>query len=193
MDLDHPMRINLDTGYRYPYGLMYVNRGLCKEQRKMSYRGNNFHLELTCTESTMTFSNFAPLDKLLRKPIPIDYSTSHYPRFRMFGGKSLLEDSSYISYRTQKLHVRLTFELEEPVAPEDLRISILPLVMETSSTRGSGESHISISHPQSDNQGIVTQRSHRIHLDNLRYSVTQALQDFVATHTKEQELMRPEV
>jgi hypothetical protein len=181
-----PIRIDLDTPKRFPNGLLYVNKDIYTMWRQYYLSCNRFSLKMSSIDPITTFSGFKSLAQILRAPI--NPALSNSPRAIHGGfGDEILEDSMF---QPQKIHIELNFELAEPVAPCTLRIAILPLVLETSSTPGMEGAYIVIKYPES-RHGEVVQAKQRIYLKTLRFNVVQALGDFLQWHSNSANLRQP--
>jgi hypothetical protein len=177
-----PIHIDLDAEHDIPLGLLHLNKDTCEKWRKTLIMDSDFHLALLTTEPASTFSDFQKLARLLRKPFDLSGRLIGVDSEYGFGAPSvdaertILEDSLSSN---RNVHIRLNFNLDQPIAQEDLRISALPLILETLSTPSSNGAAITITHPTSHGSQIIHTEQH-LPLRTLRYNVTVALRDFVA-------------
>lgn len=123
---------------------------------------NTFNIHFTTFETRSTFSDFNKLRSLLRRP----FRSPLMP-------DCLLEDA-----KVAPLNVTLHFKFEGSASINDLRISILPLIMETSSTKSNGQVHIVVETFAND-PASLTRTEHSITLQKLRTNVTKALSDII--------------
>lgn len=105
------------------------------------------------------------------------------------GVNEIIEDPRTVS-RYQKIHIELSFELAEPVAPWTLRVNILPLVLETSSTEGMFGAYIAITYPEA-RDGEIIRAEQRINPRKLRHDVIVALKDLLDKNSDGTNLRQP--
>ena len=198
----NPIRTNLGTDQRIPLGLLYVNKDTHTKWQKVFVKYSDFHLNMSSTEAVFAFSDSDALARLLQKPFhflfPLDDEIYDYRIFRYPGEEeapiewhsTIIEDNRCLC--TQKVHVRLDFDLTRPVAPESFCVSILPLIMATSSTEGMHGAYITVTHPEATTGGLQ-RAEHRIRLFELRCAVTKALRNFLLSRASDTDILRPEI
>lgn len=118
------IHINVDTDTTFSITLPQVNKNLRAELWPTSILGNRFTLTTTTNSQHSDFSHFHNLRRVLRKTFTYVGSDGTARELTLEQGQFGVEQ------------IVLQFDLDTPVKHEDLRISILPLVMETSSTMG---------------------------------------------------------
>ncbi|KNG48791.1 hypothetical protein TW65_04394 [Stemphylium lycopersici] len=116
--------INVDTGITFPLSLPQVNKKLRADLWPTSILGNRYTLTTTTKSQRSDFGAFRNLRRLLRKPIAYVRSDGSARELTLEQGQFGVDA------------IVLQFELDTTVKHEDLRINILPLVVETSSTMG---------------------------------------------------------
>ena len=181
----HPkeVRIDLDVDSKLPLGLGHINREFHKSHHGHLLYSTPYKLILRSTEKRSTFKKFGKLARLLRHqfPLPINSHEMEWVNAQRFKRKTwIIEDAS-------KLKIVLEFNLPEPTALEELRISILPLVLETSSSSGDREITIRSFSPGSGGQHLVAERT--ISLQELRLTVVTTM--MVDVHAPEEPLHHP--
>lgn len=136
---------------------------------------SDIFLSVATCEPTTTFAGFESLIRLLRKPLKVEYHgfislDREYQRETEI--RSSILEHGYGSGKDceQSLHIELNFNLQRPTTREDIRISVLSLVMETSSMEGRYGAYITIIYPKAHENNVV-QAKQRIHLRTLRCNV----------------------
>lgn len=185
---DRPVIIDVGKQSGFELGLQHVNKEMYMWWRQAYMQKNRFSLSMTTTEPTSTFDGFISLARVLRTPLQDTCRLFLSPGYYQ-PSNFLLEDDSHCR---QKVFVTLEFDIPLPIAVERLRISILPLIMETSGTLGHDEAHITIKYPKA-HYGHIIQAEYRINLGTLRYNVARAVRDFVWNSSESTGLRRPEV
>lgn len=155
--------------------LLYVNQELQLSRQDYVKDVNLIEITTSTVLTETTFSDFNNIRKLVRKmfefklPLYRDHETlAHRCR------------NSYLSDDAQcKLQFNLHFNVRDVMMLEDLRISILPFVMETSYFSGKAQMVISIFSEQEGK--VVPGATHRIPLHTLRSRVVMALTAIIAT------------
>ena len=183
----HPkeVRIDLDVDTKLPLGLGHTNQEFYKNHRSHILYSTPYTLILRSTEKRSTFNKFSKLARLLRHqfPIPIDSEEMEW------ANASRLKRKTWIIEDADKLDIVLNFNLPEPTALEDLGISILPLVLETSSSPGNREVTIRSLSPGTSGQNLVAERT--ISLQELRLTVVTTM--MIDVHASDQSLHHPDL
>ena len=167
--------IDLDNDTKFRCGLVHVNRHFYDTWRDKFIFDNNFVLTMTTRQVQTTFDDFKHLRTFLRKTyVPISsYSTG---RPDTVTARIVARDEdrgqpgpSYI----------LRFETDSAVSLADVRINVLPLVMETSTTQAKSTVTIQI-WMKHDTEGTSTMTSsHTVTLHKLRLNIVVALMSHV--------------
>jgi hypothetical protein len=158
--------LNLDTDTKLPLGFPHINVDLYYEYYRRSMLENSYILSLSTNETACTFENFRKVTRLLRKEFALPW------------GKGKADPNQRWTIEDAKHHqIVLDFKLEKATALRELRVSILPLVLEMSSTIGDSELTVRSWARGSDGQHRIDSE-HTITFQELRLSVAQALMGF---------------
>jgi len=126
--------IDLDVDKSLPINFTYANRRLHETCWASLLQAASYTLLLHSREKRSTFVNFSKLARILRRT----FTTPEDPGQNYHGISGPLRWSAphWKLEKSQELSVVLEFDLADPTALEDLRISVLPLLLETSSYWG---------------------------------------------------------
>ncbi|KAI4920876.1 hypothetical protein J4E85_008991 [Alternaria conjuncta] len=163
--------IDLDKETKFNCGLLHTNQEIYQRWRSSFLYQNNFVLTTTTTTSDTrtTFDNFDKLRQFLRKTY----------KFIGYGGHestTTIGTGGHSRRGTGVIYI-LKFDLNRPATLSDIRIKILPFVMETSTTSPSQEVTIQIWAPTPGGSSAMT-ASHTITLRKLRLDVVKAILDY---------------
>jgi len=168
------VKIDADKTASPIHPLCYVNQELLISKDNYLRDVKLLDITTTTTLTETTFSDFDNLRKLVRNMFEHKLDTYWQDTSEVCPFANLADrcrDS--VHPRTCELKFNLRFNVHEAVMLEDLRISILPFVMETSHFRGATPVTISIF---SEHTGaIVPGATHSISLSTLRTRVVAAL------------------
>jgi hypothetical protein len=146
---------------------------------------------MSSCEPVTAFSRFESLGSLLYKQFPTMYPLLIADLDEPF------EDHSFTMLDLEntgqnQVYIKLAFNLQTPNLVEDVRIDIMPFVMETSSMLGERTFCVSVSYPVSEgaNKQLV---EHHITFQDLRYKVVEALMDFINTTPRGKKLACPKL
>ncbi|KAH7086569.1 hypothetical protein FB567DRAFT_603639 [Paraphoma chrysanthemicola] len=144
-------------------------------------RMNSFHIRMTSSEATTSFSKFGKLKSLLRNTYaPYALHSNPYG----YDSAEILEDLQ----DTKRLYIELRFNLKDPKPLKDLRIDVIHLIMETSSLIGDHEANCLSA---SGRDKAIEFRT--ISIQQLRMKVSQVLMEIVYTNEVGMELTCPKV
>ena len=168
--------IDVNEETKFNCGLLHTNQEIYQRWRYSFLFHNNFVFTTTTSDTHTTFDNFDKLRQFLRKTYK---STGHS------GNESTatIGTGGYSRRRTGVKYI-LKFDLKSPATLSDIRIKILPFVMETSTTPPSQEVTIQIWAPIPDNSSAMT-ASHTIPLRKLRLNVVKAIMDYAFTEPRD--------
>jgi len=170
-------RIDLGTHTKIDCGLINVSWEVHRSWRDQLLFHNSFELVLTTDRARTDFDQFSHLRRLLRKTFHTD--GFDIPTRTILAGPGVDNELRYI----------LEFELPNAISPSDIRISILPLVMETSTA--SGEDGVTIQVWVTDTEGYFTlATSHTLTLRELRLNVIAVM---MKTYYMEPKALAPEI
>ncbi|KAI4610611.1 hypothetical protein J4E83_008225 [Alternaria metachromatica] len=126
--------IDLDVHTSLPINFTYANRRLHETCWASLLQAASYTLLLHSREKRSTFTNFSKLAHILHHT----FTTPKDPGQRYDGISRPLRWSTphWKLGESKELSVVLEFDLADPTALEDLRISVLPLLLETSSYWG---------------------------------------------------------
>jgi autonomous glycyl radical cofactor GrcA len=159
------IHINVDVNLGFALGLPHVNKKLRADLWPTCLLENRYTLSMTTKQTRSDFGSFDKLRRVLRKVI-----TSMPPSGV---SRDLTLENSYGGIE----QIVLVFELDSMAPFEDLRINVLPLVMETSSTLGYKEVVVRVEcEPRIEETGFS--------LQTLRINVAKALEDAVSLDGK---------
>ncbi|KAF3002455.1 hypothetical protein E8E13_004919 [Curvularia kusanoi] len=149
--------VDLDSGKRVTHGILCNDEDSLNELRRQYVVDDRTIITMSTTSSKSTFSNFDKLRKIVR------------------------EDQEVMLYRNKdipEVQFNLHFKLQDEATLDDLRISILPFIMETSEAPGWFRVEISVFH---DRSGEMTPGpTHSITLSTLRSATVKALSTAIA-------------
>ncbi|KAL1795359.1 hypothetical protein ACET3X_007175 [Alternaria dauci] len=175
--------IDLDRDTKFKCGIVHVNKDLYREWREPSLFGsygfehNRFELVLTTDRLHTDFDGFKKLRKLLRKTFVIDHP---HPRYN-YGLTTLIAGP----HPRTRVNYTLKFEVQGPISLSDIRISILPFVMETATSNPREGPWLTIQVWSTDCDGAHTMTaSHTFKLRELRINVLTALMKSVYLGSK---------
>ncbi|KAI4640460.1 hypothetical protein J4E93_008666 [Alternaria ventricosa] len=170
-------RIDLGTHTKIDCGLINVNWEVHRSWRDQLLFHNSFELVLTTDRARTDFDQFNHLRRLLRKTFHTD--GFDIPTRTVLAGPGVDNELKYI----------LKFELQGAISLSDIRISILPLVMETSTA--SGEDGVTIQVWVTDTEGHSTlATSHTLTLQELRLNVIAVM---MKTYYLESKALAPDI
>ncbi|KAI4943569.1 hypothetical protein J4E91_009206 [Alternaria rosae] len=156
-------RLNLDNDKKINCGLIYVNRELYRRWRdEVLFRDNSFELVLTTNSARNDFDQFKHLRRFLRKTY--DTHTFYVTTRTVVAGENV----------NNKMKYTLKFEANDPIPLSEIRISILPLVMETSTTCGDDTVTIEVWTRNRDGVSNIA-ISHTFTLHELRVNIAAAM------------------
>ncbi|KAI4920877.1 hypothetical protein J4E85_008992 [Alternaria conjuncta] len=126
--------IDLAVDTSLPVNFTHANRRLHETCWASLLQAASYTLLLHSREKRSTFTNFSKLARILRRT----FTTPEDPGQKYHGISRPLRWSTphWKLGDSQELSVVLEFDLADPTALEDLRISVLPLLLETSSYWG---------------------------------------------------------
>jgi hypothetical protein len=181
--------IDLDTTSQFQRGLLHTSRAIYETWYPEFINKNVFYFSMSSSEPHTDFSNFGRLRSLLRKLSPtenplIEYEEPIEDPFINLLGKETSD--------APQLHLKLNFDLQCPTSLEDLCINIMPFVMETSSMRHDQSFCVSISY-HTKNGEDATVLEHHITFQDLRFTIAEALMDFINTTQRGAKLTCPEI
>jgi hypothetical protein len=157
--------INLNSQAEFSCGLLYVNRDTYHGWRDCYLFENDFVLSMTTKQARTTFDNFKYLQRFLRKTFePLPSATRQT--------RTIVGANDYCSYK--ELQYVLRFELETAVPLTDLRISILPFIMETLPSSADHEFKVEIWTVDADGDSSKV-ASHSLTLQKLRLNIITAM------------------
>jgi hypothetical protein len=162
------LHIDLDVDTGFALGLPHVNKKLLSDLWPAYLVGNRYTLTMSTTQMRSDFEAFEQLRRVLRKVI--NYVTPEGM------SQDLTLESGYGGIE----RILLLFRLDFSSAFEDLRINVLPLIMQTSSTLGYKEVTVRV---QCDTDIKETSFS----LQTLRLHVAKALKDVSLLNDKSAE------
>lgn len=144
---------------------------------------------MTPTSVGANFSGLEMLARVLRKPIVEHHYYNSFP----FAPNARIHDSRILKdgFGARAL-VQLNFALAAPVKPENIQISVLPIVLETSSSQHWNKVCSTITHPSVCDDGTF-QAVQSTSFHTLRVNVAEALRDYMAQHPRSTQLIQPEI
>lgn len=168
----HPVAgvsIDLDKETKFNCGILHTNREIYRNWRSSFLFNNPLVLIMATSEIRTTFAHFDKLRKFLRKTFKYGY-----------GAHTSMETivSKHHENQPTGMNYILNFELQSPTTLRDLRINILPLVMETSTAPRNQTTTIQIWTPTPSGSSSIT-ATHTINLHTLRVNVVRAIMDCV--------------
>ncbi|KAI4610445.1 hypothetical protein J4E80_008209 [Alternaria sp. BMP 0032] len=162
--------IDLDKETKFNCGLLHTNQEIFETWRSHFLFHNRFTLTMATSDLRTTFQNFDNLRRFLRKTFKPGYSrepmTDESMRTIATSGRDRPTGVDYI----------LRFDLDSPATPSDIRINILPFVMETSTTPPHHEVTIQIWTPTPDGSSAMA-ATNTMNLTRLRLNVIKAILD----------------
>jgi hypothetical protein len=166
-----------DTGFQQ--GLLHVHRDIYIRYWHTFIRECEFHVRIRSSEPTTSFSDFKPLQNLLRKHLNARslFSVEVMPQIFHDGGMHLFAATR----RPGRVNIEMNFQLTSSMQLRDLCIDILPFVMATSSLHGDRKVTISIANPVAAGDSNF-HGSQDIRFEDLRSKVYQALVEIMPTH-----------
>jgi hypothetical protein len=165
------VHIDLDVDTGFALGLPHINTKLRAGLWPTSLLGNRYTLTMSTDKACTDFINFYKLHCVLRKVI--SYVSPH----------GTLRDLTLESGYGGIGRIILVFSLDTETSIDDLRISILPLVMETSSTLGYREVTVRVRCETSTKETSFS-------LQTLRLNVAKALERVVLLYDQ---IAEPEI
>lgn len=163
----HPLVFSQDTIYLdtdssmiFDCPLLFTCRWMVHDWLSVHVLRNAFNVHFSTFETRSSFSNFNKLRSLLRRPFRLPLMPD-----------SLLEDA-----KVAPLNATLHFKFEGSASIDDLRINLLPLIIETSSTKNNGQVHIVIETFAND-PAKLTRTEHSITRQKPRTNIIEALSD----------------
>jgi len=157
--LEDGLNIDLDVDTTLPYAPICINRDTYSRWRDRFVTDNPLIITMATNEARSTFSSFVELRRLLRNKFvesPKNYT------------EGMLSPQ-------HGLEVILDFKLNRSFTLENIRVSILPLIMETCEGLGTAVLRIRIREPD---HGLVLQQ-HVIKFQELRTNIAKALMNVV--------------
>ncbi|KAI4920875.1 hypothetical protein J4E85_008990 [Alternaria conjuncta] len=152
-------RVNLGKDNKINCGLIHVNRKIHKRWRdEVLFRDNRFELVLTTDCARTDFDQFKHLRRSLRKTY--DTRTTYVETRTLVAG----------GYLKNKMRYTLKFEANDLISLSEVRINILPLIMETSTTRGDDTVTIEVWARNSEEISSLAS-SHTLTLHELRVNI----------------------
>ncbi|KAI4923741.1 uncharacterized protein J4E92_007715 [Alternaria infectoria] len=171
---DDGIAIDLDKETKFNCGLLHTNKEIFETWRSHFLFHNRFTLTMATSDLRTTFQNFDKLRRFLRKTFKSGYSrepmTDESMRTIATSGRDRPVGVDYV----------LRFNLSTPATLSDIRINILPFVMETSTTPPHHEVTIQIWTPTPDGSTAMT-ATHTMNLTRLRLNVIKAILDCAFT------------
>ena len=173
--------INLDEETKFNCGLLHTNQEIFETWRSHFLFHNRFTLTMSTSEIRTTFQNFDKLRRFLRKTFKSNYSREPVtqPSRTDESMRTVATSSEFYSSPTGVDYI-LRFNLSSPATLSDIRINILPFVMETSTTPPHHEVTIQIWTPGPDGSSAMT-ATHTMTLTKLRLNVIKAILDCAFT------------
>ncbi|KAI4706644.1 hypothetical protein J4E89_008711 [Alternaria sp. Ai002NY15] len=166
--------INIDEETKFNCGLLYTNQEIFETWRSHFLFHNRFTLTMATSDLRTSFQHFDNLRKFLRKTFKPSYSrepmTDESMRTIAASGRDRPTGVDYI----------LRFNLKSLATLSDIRINILPFVMETSTTPPHHEVTIQIWTPTPDGSLAMT-ATNTMTLTRLRLNVIKAILDCAFT------------
>jgi hypothetical protein len=136
----HPIEgfvIDLDKDTKFNCGVIHVNKDIYHAWRDSFLFGHSsFELVLTTNCVHTDFGGFKKLRRVLRKT----FDSSRYPP----DDSSHLRTLTISAFRRNTVNYTLKFEVQGPVSLGDVRINILPFVMETAMSDSSNGNELTI-------------------------------------------------
>jgi len=153
---EHGYTVNLDTptGRQSLSGLLFSSRDMLDQYGKYSWAKNFLSLEVTTTKTHSNFDNFERLGAMLRSKISTFARSYDAPKWEF------CIDAHF--------QIVLIFRLEEHSTLQDVRISIMPFIFATFTTRSERNLVIIVESPLSTHK-------HTISLYDLRHVLMDAL------------------
>jgi hypothetical protein len=171
--VEHPgeLQIDLDVDSKLSLSLPHVNKELYRTRWRDLLENTEYTLRLRSTDKRSRFSNFRKLARLLRHQftLPIDPG---FPADLAWTERSVPRET-WMLEDLSKLNIVLDFNLAEPTALEDLRISVIHLLLETSSTPGVSKVTIRSFAAGLGGQSLVAERA--ITLQKLRMNIVMTM------------------
>ncbi|RYN79338.1 hypothetical protein AA0120_g10734 [Alternaria tenuissima] len=160
----HPIEgfvIHLDKDTKFNCGIIHVNKDIYHAWRDSFLFGHSsFELVLTTNCVHTDFGGFKKLRRVLRKT----FDSSRYPP----DDSSHLRTLTISAFRRNTVNYTLKFEVQGPVSLGDVRINILPFVMETAMSDSSNGNELTIQVQSTGCNGPSTMTaSHTMGLEGL--------------------------
>ncbi|KAI4640459.1 hypothetical protein J4E93_008665 [Alternaria ventricosa] len=168
--------IDLDKETKFNCGLLHTNQEIFETWRSHFLFHNRFTLTMATSETRTTFQNFDNLRRFLRKTFKFSYSREPMTDESM---RTIATSSEFYS-RPTGINFILRFDLNSSATLSDIRINILPFVMETSTTPPHHEVTIQLWTPTPDGSSAMT-ATHTMTLTRLRLNVIKAILDCAFT------------
>ena len=173
--------INLNEETKFNCGLLHTNQEIFETWRSHFLFHNRFTLTMATSDIRTTFQNFDTLRRFVRKTFKSGYSRVPVTQpSRADESIRTIATSSEFCSRPTGVDYILRFDLNSPATLSDIRINILPFVMETSTTPPHHEVTIQIWTPTPDGSITMT-ATHTMTLTRLRLNVIKATLDCAFT------------
>jgi hypothetical protein len=168
--------IDLDTQTKFNLGLPHVSKTMYAKHWNQFLSLSSLELVMTSHNNQTTFSNFGALRQVLRKA------------FKPYGPLNQTNPATILLEEVMQMRFVLRFRLEVQCSLEDISISILPFVMETSTAPGTQEVMTEIL----DKHGLLI-ANHTVSLQQLRLTAVKELMDVVFMTSGSKSCRRPEI
>lgn len=161
------VELDLDNDTCFPFGAAIVSRAFYERWWDMCVNDSSFRLRMSTDELRSSFSGFEALKRLLRKERFEKYHTPLYHPMPLF-------------HSGLDVSIVLDFKLKTSATLADIRLSILPLVLESSQLSHKGPITIRL-WTTTDGIDVLT-AEHTITQQELRFKVAIALEAFAYSH-----------
>jgi hypothetical protein len=160
--------IDLNKDTKFNCGIIHVNKDIYHAWRDSFLFGHSsFELVLTTNCVHTDFGGFEKLRRVLRKT----FDTSRYP-----GDSSHPRTLMNSPFERTTLKYKLKFEVQDPISLNDVRINILPFIMETAMSGRWKGNELTIQVRSTDcNEPSTMTASHTLKLQELRINILTAL------------------
>ena len=170
----HPVEgtsIDLDHDTKFRCGLVYVNRQFRDTWRDRFLFENKFVLNMTTAQIHSTFDDFKLLQTFLRKTY-VQVSSCSIGKPDTITARIVTRDKDYRQHGPSYV---LGFETDSAVSLADVRINVLPFIMETSTTQATNTVMFPIwTTPSTEGPSTLT-TSHTMPLHKLRLNIVLAM------------------
>jgi hypothetical protein len=164
--------INLDKPSTSPFSLAYVTRFTLVDWRETILWRNKLVLSTSTTQLRSAVSGLDRLRRLMRTTF--GHTSGFYATD--VANFTIAENSG------KGIEVILNFELQQGAGLEDLRISVLPLIMELAHASWSSRIIVRIRIPENGARKIVAE--HSLDIDVVRENIVKALKLIVSLHAE---------